>query len=86
MVGNFCCCRLQIPLIFGSVIFPHLPTRAFVCLLKVVTCLPSLVRGLLGTDPLDPTLDSASPSPQGRFGIETGSNQEIDVESMSERC
>ena len=37
--------------------------------------------------PPDPTLESASPSPpQGRFGIEIGSNQEIDIESMLNRC
>ena len=39
---NFYCCRLQIPLMFGSAILPNLPTRVFVCLLKVVICLPSL--------------------------------------------
>ena len=49
------------------------------------------VRGLLGTGPPDPTLESASPSPPQRsiwhrFNIEIGSNQEIDVESMSNRC
>ena len=42
-----------------------------------------VVRGLLGTGPLD-TLESTSPSaPEGRFGIEIASTQEIDVESMS---
>ena len=41
-VGNFYCCRLQIPLILGWVILPNLPTSVFVCLLKAVTCLPSL--------------------------------------------
>ena len=55
----------------------------------------TIVRGLLGTAPPDPTLESASPSPpQGsiwhRFNIDStlirGSNQAIDVESMSNRC
>ena len=40
-VGNFYRCRLDIPN-FGSVMLPNLPTRVFVSLLKVVTCLPSL--------------------------------------------
>ena len=40
------------------------------------------VRGLLGTGPPDPTL----PFSGGRFGIEIRSNQEIDVESMPNRC
>ena len=45
------------------------------------------VRGLIGTGPPDPTLESASPSLiRGRFGIKIESNQEIDVESMSSRC
>ena len=57
------------------------------------------MRGLLGTGPPEPTLESASPSPpQGsiwhRFNIdstvvdmEIGSNQAfVDVESMSNRC
>ena len=45
-----------------------------------------LAGGLLGTGPPDPTLESASPSIlRGRFGIKIGSNQEIDVESMSNR-
>ena len=44
------------------------------------------MRGLLGTGPPDPTLESASPSPpQGQFGIEIWSTQEIDVESMPNR-
>ena len=51
----------------------------------------NFVRGLLGTGHPDPSLESASPSPprgsiRHRFGIEIGSNQEIDVESMSNRC
>ena len=41
-VGNFYRCRLQILPSFGSVILPHFATHVFVCLLKVVTCLPSL--------------------------------------------
>ena len=46
------------------------------------------VKGLLGTGPPpDPTLESALPSLlKSRFGIETASKQEIDVESMSNRC
>ena len=52
-----------------------------------------LVRGLSGTGPPDPTLESTSPSPpQGRFGVEIRSNQEsmsnqcrIDVKSMRNR-
>ena len=51
----------------------------------------SVVRGLLGTGPPDPILESDSPSPPRgsiwhRFNIEIGSNQEIDVESMVHRC
>ena len=50
-----------------------------------------IVRGLLGTGPLNPILESASPPPpQGsilhRFDIEIGSNREIDVVSMPIRC
>ena len=53
--------------------------------------LPRLVRGLLGTDPPDPTLTLPFPGVdlaliQHRFGIEIGSNQENDVESMLNRC
>ena len=63
---------------------------------------PSLVRGLLGTAPPDPTLESASPSPrQGsiwhRFNIDstlirhrfpdsTLNRCRINVESMLNRC
>ena len=58
----------------------------------------SFVRGLLGTGPPDPSLESASPSPpQGsiwhRFNIDSTSNRvksgnrcRIDVESMLNRC
>ena len=42
-IGHFCRCRLQIPPIFGSVILPNLPTRAFVCQLRGVTCFPILL-------------------------------------------
>ena len=54
-----------------------------------------IVKGLLGTGPPDPTLESASPSPpQGsirhRFNIDSTLifwfDQEIDVESMLNRC
>ena len=48
-------------------------------------CKFRLVRGLLGTGPRT----SNPPRPPlltGRFGIEIGSNQEIDVESMSSPC
>ena len=49
------------------------------------------VRGLLGTDPPDPTLESASPSPpQGsiwhRDMVESRNRYQTDVESMSNRC
>ena len=47
----------------------------------------NIVRGLLGTDPPDLTLESDSLSPlQGSIWHRIGSNQEIDVESMSNRC
>ena len=52
----------------------------------------SFVRGLLGTDPQNPTLESASPSPsQGsiwhRNRVKSMSNRcRINVKSMSNRC
>ena len=50
---------------------------------------PRAVRGLSGTEPPDPTLESASPSPpQGRFGIESrvksGNRCQIDAQSTPE--
>ena len=41
LVSNRRICAIP-PRIFGSVILPKLPTRVFVCLAKVATCLPSL--------------------------------------------
>ena len=51
----------------------------------------TLVRGLLGTDPPGPTLESASPSPpQGsiwhRFSIDSTSIRRFDPISMLNRC
>ena len=51
--------------------------------------LSRIVRGLLGTGQSDPALESASPSPSWGsiwHRIGSGSNQEIDVESMPNRC
>ena len=45
-----------------------------------------LVRGLLGTGRTPPSNPPCPPLLRGQFGIEIGSNQEIDVESMSKRC
>ena len=66
------------------------PYRFLSCPLAFGT-LVRLVRGLLGTGPLDPTLESASPSPpQGsilhRFDIDSASKQGQIRKSMSNQC
>ena len=49
-------------------------------------CCWQLVRGLLGTGPPPPSNPPRPPLLSGQFGIEIGSNQDIDVKSMSNRC
>ena len=56
-------------------------------LLKIVPFKARFVRGLFGTDPATPPLNPPRPPRLlGRFGIEVGSNQEIDVELTLNRC
>ena len=64
---------------------PHATLRRV--LTEIILTTPTLVRGLLGTDPPNPTLESASPSPpQGsishRNRVKSGNRGQINVESM----